>query len=157
MKSIFPTTAPAFAMLLAACGGPDSSAPAENEAATPETTMAAEKTTDPAPDLAQLGRRYFTVCAVCHATTDDAQPRQGPNLKGVYGAPAARLEDYRYSEAMRAAGLSWTEKNLDAYIENPQKLVPGNNMAFAGEKRPDRRRAILAYLKSLSDDAALEQ
>lgn len=149
--------APILILSLASCGGKEESAtPAAETAEAP-----AAKKPGPAPaeqvDLVQLGRRYFTVCAVCHTTEDGAAPRQGPNLKGVYGAPSARLPDYNYSSAMRAANLMWTEENLDAYIANPQKVVPGANMAFAGERNPEKRKAIIAYLKSLSDDETSTQ
>ncbi len=153
---------PAFASLLSSCGGEEAAAP-ENKK--PESAVEADKinktnllaVSDPGPvDLAQLGKRAFTVCAICHGVAPDAPPRQGPNLYGVYGAPAARLPNYSYSNAFRSTDIIWNDENLDAYIEKPQNLIPGNIMAFAGVKDLEKRRAIIAYLKSLTDKQTAE-
>jgi cytochrome c len=72
----------------------------------------------------------------------------GPSLYGVVGRPSASLPGYNYSPAMRAANLAWNEETLDRFLENPQALVPGSRMSFAGEADAERRRAIIEFLKS---------
>ena len=49
---------------------------------------------------------------------------------------------------MKAAGFSWTEKHLFAYLKNPSKHVPGNKMSFAGLGDEQDRANIIAYLKA---------
>jgi cytochrome c len=70
----------------------------------------------------------------------------------VVGRPIGSHEGFKYSDAMAGHGGSWTLQSLDQYIENPKAYVPGNKMAFAGVKKPEDRAALLAYLRSLSDN-----
>src|SRR5262249_48815157 len=53
---------------------------------------------------------------------------------------------YNYSAAMKQSGLVWDGKTLDAYLADPQKLVPGNKMPFPGLKTDHDRADIIAYL-----------
>ena len=74
----------------------------------------------------------------------------GPDLRGVYSAPAGRRakEGYRHSEAFSKAApnIVWTEEILDKWIADAQTVVPGSWMAI---KLPDPevRRAIIYFLK----------
>lgn len=105
------------------------------------------------PVMAQAadGKKLFASrCAVCH--WDPGKPgeqvRMGPSLTGVVGRVAGTHPKFtRYSKAMKGFGKPWTEATLNAYLENPRKVVPGTNMAFAGLKKPEERAALVAYLK----------
>lgn len=103
--------------------------------------------------IEERGRVAYAACAVCHSVSDPAAPGYaglvGPSLFGVFGAPSAHYEDYDYSPAMRGANLVWDEATLDAFLENPHQIVPRTRMSYAGESDPDRRAAIIAYLKTL--------
>lgn len=107
-----------------------------------------------APAAAQAvdGKKLFTTrCGVCH--WDPGKPgeqvRMGPSLIGVVGRKAGSHPKFtRYSKAMKENGKPWTEASLNAFLDNPRKLVPGTNMAFVGLKKPEERAAIVAYLKS---------
>lgn len=129
----------ALALLLAAASCGEGSAPA------------------PAPlsDAAAAGQKYFGQCAICHSAEAPggrgaAMNLIGPSLFGVVGRPSASLAGYSYSPAMQAANLVWDEETLDRFLQNPQALVPGSRMSFAGEADAERRRAIIAFLKSRS-------
>ena len=50
---------------------------------------------------------------------------------------------------MKGANLTWNAGNLDRYLENPQAIVPGTNMSFAGLKDAAKRKAVVDYLKTL--------
>lgn len=109
----------------------------------------------PAPlsAAAAAGQKYFGQCAICHsAEAPDGRGAAmnliGPSLYGVVGRPSASLAGYSYSPAMRAANLVWDVETLDRFLENPQALVPGSRMSFAGEADAERRRAIIEFLKS---------
>jgi cytochrome c len=85
-------------------------------------------------------------CAGCHAIDRD---KEGPRLGKVYGRGAGSVESFEYSTALRNSKLSWNDESLDAWLTDPEKLVPQNDMAYRLVK-PDERRAIIDYLKKLS-------
>lgn len=107
---------------------------------------------------AALGQWVFRQCANCHSVAPPGERQSkfrlsGPNLWGVVGRPSAALDNYGYSSAMRRANLVWDEETLDRFIANPQKLVPGTRMSSGGEADPQRREALIEYLKTLNESA----
>ena len=90
------------------------------------------------------GKLVFQNCAACHSDKPDAI---GPSLKGVYGRKSGALPDFRYSNAMLRADLTWDETNLRDYIKNPQAKVKGNRMPFGGLTDPKDIDDVIAYLK----------
>ncbi len=100
------------------------------------------------------GKALFDQCKRCHQVGDGAEHRIGPQLNDVFGRAAGSLADYRYSQAMKAAGaggLVWTEATLDAFLSDPVALVPHSRMSFAGMAGADDRAALLAWLGGFSD------
>lgn len=126
------------AVLISGCGN--------SEPAQPQ--LSDEERLAMAPNV-DNGQRQFLQCAVCHERAEGTGHRVGPNLWGIIGAPAARHEDFTYSKAMERSGIVWNEEALDAYIENPKKVVPGGRMAFAGLANDADRRDLIAYLETL--------
>ena len=53
----------------------------------------------------------------------------------------------RYSPALKSANIEWNDKTLDEWINDPQHVVPGNQMTFAGIKDAQQRADLLAFLK----------
>jgi len=96
---------------------------------------------------AQHGKAVFQGCAACHAT--DHANRVGPGLEGIVGRKAGTAPGFRYSDAMKKSDIVWDAKILDAYLESPQKVVPGNRMPYAGLKNPTDRTDLVAYLAAL--------
>ena len=52
---------------------------------------------------------------------------------------------------MKAKGGDWSFDELNKFIADPKKDIPGTKMAFAGEKDDAKRADIVAYLRTLSD------
>lgn len=98
---------------------------------------------------ASQGKSYFARCAICHSNEKGAPNRIGPNLFGVVGRKAASMPNFFYSAAMKRSNITWTEEKLEAYINKPQMVVPGNRMAFAGVTSHQQVDDIVAYLKTL--------
>src|SRR5438552_18561972 len=95
---------------------------------------------------ADHGKQLFSACAACHTDKPDAS---GPSLKGVVGRKSAALEDFRYSNAMKRANLTWDEPNLREYLRDPQAKVKGTRMPFPGFADPTDVDDIVAYLATL--------
>ena len=50
---------------------------------------------------------------------------------------------------MKKSDIVWDAETLDAYLDSPQKVVPGNRMPYAGLKNPTERTDLVAYLAAL--------
>lgn len=94
----------------------------------------------------------FSRCAGCHST-QAGQNKLGPSLAGVFGRTSGSVPGYTYSAALKNAHLTWDEQTLDKFLQNPGGLVHGTKM-FATVPEPDTRQRVIAYLKSLSPQAA---
>ena len=92
------------------------------------------------------GKDLFTACAACHTERPDAL---GPSLKGVVGRKSAALEDFRYSNPMKRADLTWDEATLREYLRDPQGKVKGTRMPFSGFPNPGDVDDVVAYLTTL--------
>jgi cytochrome c len=79
---------------------------------------------------------------------------QGPNLRGVIGRTAGTLPGFEYSPATIGAGrggLMWDEKTLDAYLVNPEAMIPGTMMGPVQLDDPADRQDVIAYLKKSAE------
>ena len=93
------------------------------------------------------GEQIFAArCAGCHAFDRD---KEGPRLGGVYGRPAAAVESFEYSKALKSSKLVWTGETLDKWLTDPDKLVPNNDMGFHVESAEERQ-ALILFLKQNS-------
>ncbi len=104
---------------------------------------AAQAEGDPA-----LGKTQFNKCAACHSIKP-GENKIGPSLHGVVGRPSHSIEGFNYSEAMKAYNVTWTDEELNKYLENPRGVVAGTKMIFVGLKKEDERANLIAYLDTL--------
>ncbi|SNS47487.1 cytochrome c [Sphingomonas laterariae] len=91
----------------------------------------------------------FATCSVCHKVQPGVPSAMGPNLWGVAGRKAGTLPGYAFTPAMKKYGQPWTKANLVAFLTAPAKVVPGNKMAYAGQRDPKAAEALADYLLSL--------
>ena len=102
---------------------------------------------------AERGKALFGQCKRCHQVGSGAAHRIGPHLNDVFGRTAGSFADFRYSDAMKAAGsggLVWSEATLDAFLSDPHTFVPHSRMSFDGMEGADDRAALLAWLSGFS-------
>jgi cytochrome c len=103
---------------------------------------------------ATRGQRVFGACAACHSLQPD-QSMTGPSLAGLWNRRAGSLASFsRYSAALQSANIVWNDKTLDEWVTDPQHLVPGNEMTFAGIKEARQRADLLAFLKEATQPGA---
>jgi cytochrome c len=92
------------------------------------------------------GEKVFNKCRACHVA-DEPQNRVGPHLVGLFGRKAGSVEGFKYSEAMKGSGVTWSEETISEYIADPRGYIKGNRMAFVGLKDQEDVANLVAYLK----------
>jgi cytochrome c len=155
--------------LLAGCGSqPKEETPAAETAAAPEAMPAPEAAAPAAPadaaapaatpavatenyadftGNAAAGKTVFIQCQACHSIKE-GENRVGPSLYGKVGATAGQVAGFKYSDANKNSGITWTEEKLFEYLKNPRAVIPGTTMAFAGIPDPQKRADVIAFLKA---------
>ena len=86
-------------------------------------------------------------CIVCHSIESGGPLRVRPPLHGIVGAHKARYAWYAYSDALRKAGGTWTEGDLDKFLASPSKFLPGTSKTIIGFPDTKQRADIIAALK----------
>jgi cytochrome c len=85
---------------------------------------------------------YQAKCSACHSIDYNSV---GPAHKGLMGRKFGAQSDYNYSSALKTSRLMWTEKTLDQWLANPEKLVAGQKMGMSVPLAKDRA-DLIAYL-----------
>jgi len=157
--------APAPAAEPAAAPTPEPAAPAAEAAATDPHVAPAPPAAAAGPVTAQTialdikdasgaamsgdtarGQTVFKKCTQCHSPVE-GKNGTGPSLYGIVGRPAGSIPNFRYSEANKTSGITWTEQEMFVYLENPKKRIPKTIMAFAGLPKAQDRADLIAFLK----------
>lgn len=91
---------------------------------------------------------YEDACGQCHQLNPGSN-KKGPQLMNIYGAPAAKLADYNYSDELIASGWVWDAKTLDPYIADAEKAMTGSKMLADPMPNARERADVIAYLSTL--------
>jgi cytochrome c len=93
------------------------------------------------------GGQAFRACVACHALEPGVH-LSGPSLGGFIDRAAGTADGYsRYSPELKAAGFEWTTPVLNAWLEDPERMVPGTYMSFRGISDPQVREDLVAFLE----------
>ena len=94
----------------------------------------------PATPETQAGQRVFmtSACNMCHAIS-------GTDAQGTVGPDLSHFGSRRW---LAAGALPNTPQNLRLWLENPQRVKPGNHMPIV-QLEPRELDALVAYVGSL--------
>jgi len=96
---------------------------------------------------AKKGKKVFRKCKACHKVKQ-GKNGAGPSLHNLLGSNAAKVEGFKYSQAMIDSGLVWDAETLSAFLKEPKAVVPKTKMAFRGVKKDADIENLIAYLAS---------
>ncbi|HUF21177.1 MAG TPA: c-type cytochrome [Burkholderiales bacterium] len=112
-----------------------------------ESTIGNAAESDP-----RRGSKEFRNCIACHSMSA-GEHLTGPSLHDVFGRKAGTAPGFRrYSPALKSSGVVWNTETLDAWLADPERLVPNSWMAFAGLKDAQARVDLIAFLRTSATD-----
>jgi len=101
----------------------------------------------------ELGEREFArKCSVCHTLEKNGKFRAGPTLFGLFGRKVGTLPGYPYSQALLQADFVWNAETIDKLFSlGPHEFTPGTKMPLQKIQSKERRDALIAYLRRVTD------
>jgi cytochrome c len=99
-------------------------------------------------DPVEGSKLFHSICTLCH-TDIPHKAKVGPSLFGVIGRHVGSEPGYNYTDANKNSGITWGPEILDKYLTSPQAIIPGTKMGYPGQKDPQKRQDIIAYLQTL--------
>lgn len=108
----------------------------------PGIASAAELEGDPSQ-----GAQVYRACVSCHSL-EPGRHLSGPSLTGLWGRTAGSIEGFtRYSPGLAEADFAWDAATLDAWIADPEVMIPGTYMTFQGIDDAQARADLVAFLE----------
>jgi cytochrome c len=98
-----------------------------------------------AQNVAQGMAVYQAKCSACHSVDESGV---GPAHIGVMGRRAGKSADYEYSEALAKSQVVWSKTTLNAWLTEPEQLIPGQRMGYRLSLAKERA-DVIAYLATL--------
>ena len=75
----------------------------------------------------------------------------------IYGAKAAELDDYTYSEGLKTSGWIWDAETLDPYIADAPNTMLDSKMLSDPMPDAQERADVIAYLSTLRAAPPIEE
>lgn len=95
-------------------------------------------------DAARGQQIYESRCFACHSIADNGP---GPRHQGLFGRISGTQEGFAYSDALKAARITWDAQTIDRWLADPNAFVPGNRMVVRMAHDPQDRADLIAYLR----------
>ena len=100
----------------------------------------------------EAGEKVFKKCKACHTIEPGGKNKIGPNLAGIFGRPAASVDGFKYSKALRGSEIVWDDTSIAEWLANPRAMIKGNKMAFPGLRKEDDIANVIAYMHASGGD-----
>lgn len=98
-----------------------------------------------APAMSRGELLFRANCIGCHSMSCN---RTGPKLQGLLGRKAGTAEGYdKYTDSLKNSGIVWDDEQLDRFLADPGKLVPGTAMTILSIRDPRERKEIIGFVK----------
>jgi cytochrome c len=98
-------------------------------------------------------------CRTCHASDSGTGNLKGPSLWNIVGRTRGKIPGYKYSSVLREIDGVWSYENLNIFISDPSRAIPGTEMSLnprtnmLNEMLNDTERTnIIAFLRGRSDN-----
>lgn len=105
-------------------------------------------------DLIKGKKLFLGGCSGCHDGTAKMRNARGPHLWNIVGRPKASIPTLKYSQALKEMGGAWDYEELNRFIADPMRVLPGTDMEAHGYQKLEDRADLIAYLRTLSDAPA---
>lgn len=96
------------------------------------------------------GEQQAQVCKACHSLGRGGPNMIGPALYGIFGRKAGTRSGFVYSASMSNADFVWTPEAMNAWLAQPGKFLPGNQMMVANVSGQADRDNLIAYLLNVT-------
>ena len=94
---------------------------------------------------------FFSACGGCHSF--ECNRTGAPKLGGVIGRKAGTVTGFQYSRHMKKSDVTWTLETLDAFLAEPEAVVPGTRMLLPDVIDEADRRKILQFIQDPDDSS----
>jgi cytochrome c len=94
---------------------------------------------------------FLRGCSGCHDATTKMKNGRGPHLWNIVGRPKASIATWTYSQPLQEAKGNWDYEELNGFISDPMRVLPGTDMEAKGYQNSEDRADLIAYLRTLSD------
>jgi cytochrome c len=100
----------------------------------------------PASELLRNQQLFQLKCASCHSIGCN---RRGPKLDGLIGRRAGSVADFKdFTPALKESGIVWSEKEIDDFLRDPERKIPGTSMSWPGPTQSAKeRQRIIAHIR----------
>ncbi len=90
------------------------------------------------------------VCASCHSFQPGQSSVAAPALYSVVGRDVASTAFAGYSQALSTLGGSWTPQRLRDFLQSPERIAPGTNMASQDLQDAELANRVVQYIARLT-------
>ena len=97
------------------------------------------------------GKKVARKCVACHSFNKGGKNKIGPNLYEIMGRERGLTSGYNYSKALKKMGGKWNYSDMNNFLLQPRKFMPGTKMSFKGIKNANDRAAIILYMRSYAE------